>query len=102
MQLGGSLFGLPVFEAERGLYVKDEAGHKQRHTTDGNNDWSFNVSLTFLFHVCKAITDDSYVPNFLFQGWILQHFPRISGWASVPDYTEDIPHATAFIPLRGN
>ncbi|CAL5200176.1 unnamed protein product [Lathyrus oleraceus] len=38
----------------------------------------------------------------LLAGWILQHFPRISGWASVPDYTEDMPCVTAFIPLRGN
>ncbi|XP_050918888.1 uncharacterized protein LOC127136367 [Lathyrus oleraceus] len=36
------------------------------------------------------------------QGWILQHFTHISGWASVPNYTEDMSHATAFIRLKGN
>ncbi|XP_050895966.1 protein MAINTENANCE OF MERISTEMS-like [Lathyrus oleraceus] len=33
---------------------------------------------------------------------LMMHFPRISGWASVPDYIEDMPCATTFIPLRGN
>ena len=40
--------------------------------------------------------------TFLFQAWILQHFPRISGWASVPEYTKDMPRAIAFILLKGN
>ncbi|XP_050895905.1 uncharacterized protein LOC127102595 [Lathyrus oleraceus] len=93
---------LPVFEAERGLYVKDEAGRRQRDTTDGNNYWSLNVSLSFSFHLCKSIIDDLCVPNISCQGWILQHFSCISGWASVHDYTEDMLRATAFIPLRGN
>ena len=39
---------------------------------------------------------------FLFQAWILQHFPRISDWASVPEYTEDMSCDTGFILLRGN
>lgn len=29
----GGLFGLPVLEVERGLYVEYEAGHRQHHTT---------------------------------------------------------------------
>ncbi|KAI5422332.1 hypothetical protein KIW84_045690 [Lathyrus oleraceus] len=38
----------------------------------------------------------------LLTAWILQHFTRISGWASVPEYTEDMPHTISFISLRGN
>ncbi|XP_058775726.1 uncharacterized protein LOC131650002 [Vicia villosa] len=34
--------------------------------------------------------------------WILQHFPNIIGWDEVPTYTELMPHASAFNPLRGN
>lgn len=93
---------LPVFEAEKWLYVEDEVGHRQRDTTNGNNYWSLNVSFSFSFHLCKFITDDSCVPNFSFKGWILQHFPCISSWASLPDITEDMPCATAFIPPREN
>lgn len=37
-----------------------------------------------------------------FQAWILQHFLRVSDWASVSTYTEDMLYATAFAPLRGN
>lgn len=37
-----------------------------------------------------------------FQVWILQHFSRISGWVTVPTYTEDMPHATPFASLRWN
>ncbi|XP_058784371.1 uncharacterized protein LOC131659157 [Vicia villosa] len=36
------------------------------------------------------------------QGWILQHFPCISGWSLVEGYTEDKPRACAYDPLRGN
>lgn len=78
--------------------MKDEAGHKQRHITNSNNYWYLNVSFSFSFHLCKAITDDSCVPSC----WILQHFPHISGWASLPDYIEDMSRATTFIPLSGN
>lgn len=63
---------------------------------------SFNVTLSFSFHFCKAITDNSCDLNFSFQDRILQHFLHIFGWASVETYTEDISHATAFFPLRGN
>lgn len=45
------LFSLHVLEVKRGLYMEDESGHKHRHTTEGNNYWSFNVSLSFLFHL---------------------------------------------------
>ncbi|CAL5206298.1 unnamed protein product [Lathyrus oleraceus] len=38
----------------------------------------------------------------LLMGWILQHFPCISGWASVSDYSEDMSRATTFILFRGN
>lgn len=98
----GRLFGLPVLEVEIGLYVEDEADHRQRHTIDGNNYWFFNVSLTFPFHLYKAITDNLYDPNFLFQAWILKHFLHISSWASVETYTEDISHATKFSLLKVN
>lgn len=37
-----------------------------------------------------------------FQPWILQHFSRISGWAGVPTYTEDMSHSTAFVLLKRN
>ncbi|CAL5187902.1 unnamed protein product [Lathyrus oleraceus] len=34
--------------------------------------------------------------------WMLHHFPRISGCASVSTYSKDMSCATAFAPLRGN
>ncbi|XP_050874229.1 uncharacterized protein LOC127076587 [Lathyrus oleraceus] len=51
----------------------------------------------------KQVTGSvTLLTTFLFQAWILQHFPRISDWASVPEYIEDMPRATAFISLRRN
>ena len=44
--------------------MEDEAGHRQHHTTDGNIYWSFNLSMSFSFHLYNAITYDSCVPNF--------------------------------------
>ncbi|CAK8538159.1 unnamed protein product [Lathyrus sativus] len=38
----------------------------------------------------------------LLVAWIFQRFPMIVGWGSAPDYTELMPHARAFLPLRGN
>ncbi|XP_058764248.1 protein MAINTENANCE OF MERISTEMS-like [Vicia villosa] len=38
----------------------------------------------------------------LWKGWILQHFPDIVGWGEVEEYTEVMPRASAFTPLRGN
>ncbi|XP_058733393.1 uncharacterized protein LOC131605002 [Vicia villosa] len=38
----------------------------------------------------------------LWKGLILQHFPDIIGWGEVSDYTESMPRARAFVPLRGN
>lgn len=58
--------------------------------------------LSFSFHLCKVITDNSCDPNFLIQAWILQHFPHIYRWASVETYTKDMMCATAFSPLRVN
>ena len=49
--IGGHLFDLPVLEIERGMYVEDEAGHRQGDTIDGNNYCTFNVSLSFSFHL---------------------------------------------------
>lgn len=40
--------------------------------------------------------------TFLFQDWILQHYPCITHYVSVPEYAEVMPCATSFIPLRGN
>ncbi|XP_050898936.1 uncharacterized protein LOC127105772 [Lathyrus oleraceus] len=36
------------------------------------------------------------------QAWILQHFPHIAGWASMPEYTKIMSRVSVFIPLRGN
>lgn len=98
VQPEGCLFVLPVLEVEKGLYVEVETGH----TTDNNNYWSFNASLSFSFHLCKAITDNSCDPNFSFHAWILQHFLHIFGWASIETYTKDIPCAIVFPLLRWN
>ncbi|XP_058758833.1 uncharacterized protein LOC131632079 [Vicia villosa] len=38
----------------------------------------------------------------LWLGWKLQHFPVIIGWGEVLGYTEAMPHASVFIPIRGN
>lgn len=40
--------------------------------------------------------------TFLFEAWILQHFPHNVSWASVPEYTKVMLRATTFIPLKGN
>lgn len=61
------MLSLPVFEAERGLYVEDEAGHWQCDTTTVNKFWYLIVFL-FSFDTCKAITDDSCVPNLFILG----------------------------------
>lgn len=37
-----------------------------------------------------------------FQGWIIFHFPRITGFESASAYSEDWPHADAFVSYRGN
>ena len=38
----------------------------------------------------------------IFQGWILQHFPQILGWTFADGYTEQMPRACAYEPLKGN
>lgn len=58
-----------------------------------------NFHITFATSISTSFTDDSYVP---FQAWILHHFPRIFGWSCLPTYTENMPHASTFIPLREN
>lgn len=43
----GRLLGILVFEVIRGLYMENEAGHRQHHTADGNIYWSFNIYVSF-------------------------------------------------------
>lgn len=43
----GHLFGLLVLQVIRGLYMEDEAGHKQHHITDSNIYWSFIIYVSF-------------------------------------------------------
>ncbi|XP_050897988.1 uncharacterized protein LOC127104888 [Lathyrus oleraceus] len=63
-----------------------------------------DACLIYLYSKLREgfIIDNSCVPNFSFQTWILQHFPRIFGWTSVNTYTEDMSCATAFPPLKRN
>lgn len=44
--------------------MEDKVGHRKHHTTDDNIYWSFNLSMSFSFHLYNAITYDSCLSNF--------------------------------------
>lgn len=44
--------------------MEDEIGHRQYHTTDSNIYLSFNVFISFSFHLYNVITDGLCVPKF--------------------------------------
>lgn len=59
----------------------------------------FYLFVSFSFHLYNAVL---MIHGFqTFQAWILQYFPRISSWESVPTYTKDMLYATAFSLLGG-
>lgn len=65
--IGGACVGLPVLEVERGMYVEDETGHRQRDTIDSNNYWSFNVTLSFHFIFAKPLLIICVIQTFHFR-----------------------------------